>query len=70
MFADFMLLGFMSLLLTVSERPIPNICIPTNVAETFLPCRSTGSDYFSEEELKCQRQVVPYKENYETSFKF
>ncbi|XP_031248473.1 MLO-like protein 12 [Pistacia vera] len=54
--SDLMLLGFMSLLLTVSEKLIANICIPTSVAETFLPCGRTDSDYFSEEELKCQEQ--------------
>ncbi|CAN6559789.1 unnamed protein product [Malus baccata var. baccata] len=33
------LLGFMSLILTVSQRSISKICIPTKVAYTMLPCR-------------------------------
>ncbi|XP_052200728.1 MLO-like protein 12 [Diospyros lotus] len=52
--SDLLLLGFISLLLTVTEKLIANICIPKNVAETFLPCQSMTSD--SEEESKCQEQ--------------
>ncbi|GMN24639.1 hypothetical protein TIFTF001_000651 [Ficus carica] len=37
------LLGFMSLTLTVTQRPISKICIPTKVAYTMLPCRKSGS---------------------------
>ncbi|EXB98558.1 MLO-like protein 3 [Morus notabilis] len=36
------LLGFMSLLLAVTQRPISKICIPTKVAYTMLPCRKSG----------------------------
>lgn len=54
--ADLMLLGFISLLLTVSEKQIANICIPEGVAESFLPCQSLTSD--EEEESKCQEQVT------------
>ncbi|PON53981.1 Mlo-related protein [Parasponia andersonii] len=36
------LLGFMSLILAVTQRPISKICIPTNVAYTMLPCRKSG----------------------------
>ncbi|KAL5575347.1 hypothetical protein UlMin_017046 [Ulmus minor] len=53
--SELILLGFISLLLTVSEKPIANICIPKSVGETFLPCGSlTSSD--SEEETKCVNQ--------------
>lgn len=34
-----MLLGFISLLLTVSQRMITNICIPTHLANYMLPCK-------------------------------
>ncbi|KAL2488848.1 MLO-like protein 3 [Forsythia ovata] len=34
-----MLLGFMSLLLTVTQRSISKICIPNKVADSMLPCR-------------------------------
>lgn len=54
--AELMLLGFISLLLTVLEKPIANICIPNSVGETFLPCSSLDSDD-TEEETKCQNQV-------------
>ncbi|CAL5410186.1 unnamed protein product [Camellia sinensis] len=37
---ELMMLGFISLLLTISERQITKICIPKSVGETFLPCRS------------------------------
>ncbi|XP_019054178.1 PREDICTED: MLO-like protein 3 isoform X2 [Nelumbo nucifera] len=37
--SELMLLGFMSLLLTVIQKPVSTICIPTRVADTMLPCR-------------------------------
>ncbi|XP_010264740.1 PREDICTED: MLO-like protein 3 [Nelumbo nucifera] len=39
--SELMLLGFMSLLLTVIQRPISSICIPTRVAGTMLPCHKS-----------------------------
>ncbi|XP_012091678.1 MLO-like protein 12 [Jatropha curcas] len=53
--SELMLLGFMSLLLTVSEKPIATICIPKSVGETFLPCGGVTSGE-SEEEAKCAEQ--------------
>lgn len=35
---ELMLLGFISLLLTVLEGPIPGICISTTVGATWHPC--------------------------------
>lgn len=37
-----MVLGFMSLILTVTQRGISKICVPIEVAETLLPCRKTA----------------------------
>lgn len=34
-----MLLGFMSLILAVTQVPISNICIPNRLADIMLPCR-------------------------------
>lgn len=51
-----MLLGFISLLLTVCEKPIANICIPRSVGESFIPCPRMKSD--GEEESKCEEQVT------------
>lgn len=34
-------LGFMSLILTVTQKSISKICIPTKVADTMLPCRQS-----------------------------
>ncbi|XP_065621867.1 MLO-like protein 3, partial [Quercus suber] len=34
-----MFLGFMSLILAVTQRYIAKICIPINVANSMLPCR-------------------------------
>ncbi|PON58557.1 Mlo-related protein [Parasponia andersonii] len=39
--AELMLLGFISLLLTVLQGEISDICIPKSVAETWHPCKST-----------------------------
>ncbi|XP_073286335.1 MLO-like protein 12 [Primulina huaijiensis] len=52
--SDLMLLGFISLLLTVLERPIASICIPESIAESFLPCENFTID--EQEESKCQEQ--------------
>ncbi|XVF87418.1 hypothetical protein PTKIN_Ptkin18bG0118400 [Pterospermum kingtungense] len=49
-----MLLGFISLLLTVGEKTIANICIPKSVGETFLPCSEPSNG--EEEEAKCEAQ--------------
>lgn len=37
--AVLMLLGFMSLTLTVTQQPVSKICIPNSVAYTMLPCQ-------------------------------
>ncbi|XP_027338137.1 MLO-like protein 6 [Abrus precatorius] len=50
--SELVLLGFTSLLLTVSEKQIANICIPKSVGETLLPCASMTFD-IAEEETKC-----------------
>ncbi|KAK8524504.1 hypothetical protein V6N12_029369 [Hibiscus sabdariffa] len=52
--SELMLLGFVSLLLTVSEKSIANICIPKNLGETFRPCSDPSND--GEEEAKCLEQ--------------
>ncbi|KAL5752293.1 hypothetical protein ACOSQ2_022800 [Xanthoceras sorbifolium] len=51
--AELMVLGFISLLLTFGQSYISRICIPTNVANTMLPCKpdsSSDSDTESGEE--------------------
>uniref|UniRef100_A0A6N2KYM4 MLO-like protein n=1 Tax=Salix viminalis TaxID=40686 RepID=A0A6N2KYM4_SALVM len=53
---ELMLLGFVSLLMTVLETPIAKICIPKSAGETFLPCGSVDSSDWSEEETKCSEQ--------------
>lgn len=56
-FEELVLLGFISLLLTVDlQKPIAKICIPKAAAETFLPCQSLTIDD-EEEEPKCEQQV-------------
>ncbi|PIA38589.1 hypothetical protein AQUCO_02700063v1 [Aquilegia coerulea] len=39
--SELMLVGFISLLLATSQRSISNICIPTKVANSMLPCHKT-----------------------------
>ncbi|KAI3450532.1 hypothetical protein Pfo_007197 [Paulownia fortunei] len=39
-----MLLGFMSLILTVTQRSISKICIPNKVANSMLPCRRSSTE--------------------------
>nr|XP_043614550.1 MLO-like protein 12 [Erigeron canadensis] len=42
--AELMLLGFISLLLTVLQQPISEICIPKTVGRTWHPCSSEKDD--------------------------
>ncbi|XP_027352241.1 MLO-like protein 3 [Abrus precatorius] len=43
--SELMILGFMSLLLTVTQDAITEICVPVKAADTMLPCRkSTTND--------------------------
>ncbi|KAH1195212.1 MLO-like protein 3 [Glycine max] len=42
--AELMILGFMSLLLTVTQDAIIEICIPVRAADTMLPCRKLTSN--------------------------
>jgi hypothetical protein len=37
-FSELMLMGFISLLLTVFQDPISNICISKEIGESWLPC--------------------------------
>ena len=41
--AELMLLGFISLLLTVFQARIAKICIPENLANKWLPCKTDAS---------------------------
>ncbi|XVE68937.1 hypothetical protein DITRI_Ditri09bG0110000 [Diplodiscus trichospermus] len=42
--AELMLMGFISLLLTVFQGPISGICIPTGIANTWHPCSKKAED--------------------------
>ena len=48
-----MLMGFISFLLTVGQKPISKICIPKGIAYSMLPCKkeemAPGSDHCSKE---------------------
>ncbi|KAE7995768.1 hypothetical protein FH972_000537 [Carpinus fangiana] len=54
--SELMLLGFISLLLNFSERPIAKTCIPKSAGETFLPCSDYTTETNAEEETKCAEQ--------------
>lgn len=57
--SELMLLGFISLLLTMIEKPIATICIPQGAGEIFLPCKKVNSTIDFEEETKCEKLVCP-----------
>ncbi|KAI3751469.1 hypothetical protein L2E82_22556 [Cichorium intybus] len=51
--AELMILGFISLLLTVGQGPISDICIPSKVARTWHPCTTDRpDDYYYDPCLK------------------
>lgn len=45
-----MLLGFISLLLTVGQGPISNICIPKSVGATWHPCSKKQEENLNKDE--------------------
>ncbi|KAJ4970388.1 hypothetical protein NE237_003487 [Protea cynaroides] len=57
--AELMLLGFISLLLTVLQGPISKICIPESVGATWHPC----SNNKEEEESRSNDEGDDYQEN-------
>ena len=54
LFAELMILGFISLILTFSQSYIAKICIPVKVANTMLPC----SKIATEEEETSRRRLL------------
>ena len=50
MHAELMLLGFISLLLTVGQGPISNICISEKVGNTWHPCSKKEENKYELEE--------------------
>ncbi|KAL8199848.1 hypothetical protein R6Q57_013416 [Mikania cordata] len=55
--AELMLLGFISLLLTVCQEPISDICIPSKVARTWHPCNDDSADHDFDDPCLKKRKV-------------
>ncbi|KAK8673371.1 hypothetical protein V6N13_111712 [Hibiscus sabdariffa] len=59
--AELMILGFISLILTFSQSYISRICIPTNLANTMLPCKSDGEqDTTENSEEEHRRRLLSF----------
>ncbi|XP_057799042.1 MLO-like protein 6 [Salvia miltiorrhiza] len=58
--AELMLLGFISLLLTVTQESLSDICVPKNVARSWHPCKNTynQSKYYDPCLAKGEVQLV------------
>ncbi|KAG9447768.1 hypothetical protein H6P81_013896 [Aristolochia fimbriata] len=54
--AELMLLGLLTLLLSVAQQPISKICIPKSMGDSFRPCQNTTLPDSIVEEKTCQRQ--------------
>ncbi|XP_042503266.1 MLO-like protein 6 [Macadamia integrifolia] len=54
--SELMLLGFTSFSLTIGQRYVSKICIPSSVGETFLPCQSSTIPGVAVEETICQEK--------------
>ncbi|OWM68337.1 hypothetical protein CDL15_Pgr004819 [Punica granatum] len=65
--AELMLLGFISLLITVGTEPISMICMPKNFAKTMLPCGkddgTKDSDDSKDADLSKDRKLLWYNED-------
>ncbi|TYG51483.1 hypothetical protein ES288_D10G261300v1 [Gossypium darwinii] len=60
--AELMLMGFISLLLTVFQGPISEICIPAHVANTWHPCNTkTEAEKYSEK--SSGRKLVEFSDD-------
>ncbi|XP_017648151.1 MLO-like protein 12 isoform X1 [Gossypium arboreum] len=60
--AELMLMGFISLLLTVFQGPISEICIPAHVANTWHPCnKKTEAEKYSEK--SSGRKLVEFSDD-------
>ncbi|KAL4655198.1 hypothetical protein ACB092_01G433200 [Castanea dentata] len=65
---ELMLLGFISLLLTVFQGFVSRICIPTHLSSTMLPCKrgvvsSNGSEHYSNLATNNRRQLLSEETN-------
>lgn len=63
-FAELMILGFLSLLLTFGQSYIVKICIPTDVADKLLPCPLAATDKESSSEEEHRRKLFSYERRY------
>lgn len=66
-FEELMLLGFISLLLTVLQDYISDICIPKSIGDSWLPCKEAQSKsenkgrkllYFSDPDFSYRRRLA------------
>lgn len=56
--AELMILGFISLTLVFSQYYIAEICIPTSVADTMLPC---SSKEYNKDKEESRRRLLSYE---------
>uniref|UniRef100_A0A7N0UHF2 MLO-like protein n=1 Tax=Kalanchoe fedtschenkoi TaxID=63787 RepID=A0A7N0UHF2_KALFE len=56
--SELILLGFISLFLSVVEKPISRICIPESLGRSFLPCSNSAFPSEVEEEARCSHKKV------------
>lgn len=56
-FAELMILGFISLILTFGQNYITRICIPDRIANTMLPCE-IRRNYFNENDKDLRRRLL------------
>ncbi|MQM17382.1 hypothetical protein Taro_050347 [Colocasia esculenta] len=56
--AELMLLGFISLLLTVGQQPISRICVSSKVGHSMLPCKKATNDGSSHEGGDGRRKLL------------
>ncbi|WRX10735.1 Mlo-related protein - like 1 [Theobroma cacao] len=63
--AELMVLGFISLLLTFGQSYIARICIPTNVANTMLPCKADSEqDTSTSSEEEHRRRLLWFERRF------
>ncbi|XP_059447671.1 MLO-like protein 13 [Corylus avellana] len=61
---ELMLLGFISLLLTVFQGLISRICVPSHLTSSMLPCkRDTGSEHYSHLNTNNRRRLLSEEAN-------
>uniref|UniRef100_M1A376 MLO1 n=1 Tax=Solanum tuberosum TaxID=4113 RepID=M1A376_SOLTU len=59
--AELMLLGFLSLLLTVLQEPVSNLCVPKSIGYSWHPCKPKADAQSEYEVTSCDKKMRKWR---------